>query len=103
MKTRTAIDVRFKADVKGFLNIIVVGEGQIYINNQPVESKSPARMIPVVANEDIHVMAYDPKTRSRAEEVVQVAPGLSRTITLEPKVMLAQPVPQQAPLKPQHR
>jgi hypothetical protein len=93
-----SIDVRFKADVKGFLNIIVVGEGQIYINDVPIESKSPARMIPVAANEDLHVVSYDPKTRARAEEVVQVAPGASRTVTLEPKASIGMPVPQ--PPKP---
>lgn len=91
-----SIDVRFKADVKGFLNIIVVGDGQIYVNDVPVASTSPARMIPVPANEAVHVMAYDPKTRTRDEKTVQVGEGQTFTVKLEPKVGFAMPE-QQAP------
>jgi serine/threonine protein kinase len=91
-----SIDVRFKADVKGFLNIIVVGEGQIYVNDAPVASTSPARMIPVPANEAVRVMVYDPKTRARDEKTVQVGEGQTFTVKLEPKVGFAMPE-QQAP------
>jgi serine/threonine protein kinase len=95
------IDVRFKADVKGFLNIIVAGEGQIYVNDVPVASTSPARMIPVAANEDVRVMAYDPKTRARDEKVVTVGESQTVTVKLEPKAGIAMPQ-QQAPAPTQN-
>ncbi len=81
-----SIDVKFKADVKGFLNVMVEGNGQIYINDKLVASTSPARMIPVPANEDIRVIAFDPKSKASDEQIVQVSPDATKTVRLVPRI-----------------
>ena len=79
------VDAKFKSDKKGFLNVIVRGEGIIYINNKVVASTSPARMIAVPADENITVTAYDPKTKATDQAVTTVNEGATRTITLTPR------------------
>ena len=81
-----SVDVKFKADVKGFLNVMVEGDGQIYINDKLVSSISPARMIPVPANEDVRVIAFDPKTKASDQQIVQVSPDATKTVRLVPRI-----------------
>ena len=89
-----AIDVKFKGDKKGFLNVMVKGEGQIYINDKLVASTSPARMIAVPADEDVRVIAFDPKTKASDQQVVTVSEGASKTIVLTPRAAAPLPVAQ---------
>ena len=85
------IDVKFKSDKKGFLNVIVKGEGQIYVNSKLVATTSPARMIAVPAEEDIQVIAFDPKTRATDQIVTNVGEGATRTLTLTPRAAAEAP------------
>ncbi|MES2857415.1 MAG: protein kinase [Bdellovibrionota bacterium] len=80
-----SIDAKFKSDKKGFLNVLVRGEGQIYINNRMVASTSPARMIAVPADENVTITVYDPKTKATDQAVTTVNEGATRTITLTPR------------------
>jgi serine/threonine protein kinase len=95
------VDVKFKADVKGFVNVTVKGEGQIYINDQLVASTSPARMIPVPANEDVRVVVFDPKTKASDQKVIQVSEGQTQTVVLVPRAAGA-PMPAPASVQPGH-
>lgn len=94
------IDVKFKGDVKGFLNVIVKGEGQIYVNNKLVASTSPARMIAVPANESIDVSVFDPKTRALDKQTITVGEGSTETVVLTPRAAVNIPVAQ--PPRPGH-
>lgn len=85
-----SIEARFKSDKKGFLNIVVRGEGQIYINGRMIASSSPARMIAVPADESLTIAAFDPRTNTSDQIVATVGEGATRTITLTPRAQ-AQP------------
>jgi hypothetical protein len=85
VESARTIDAKFKSDKKGFLNVLVRGEGQIYINNRMVASTSPARMIAVPADENVTVTVYDPKTKATDQAVTTVNEGATRTITLTPR------------------
>lgn len=89
-----SIDVKFKSDKKGFLNVMVRGEGQIYINDKLVATTSPARMIAVPADEDVRVVAFDPKTKASDEQMASVAEGATKTIMLAPRVAMPAPASQ---------
>lgn len=86
-----SIDVKFKGDKKGFLNVMVKGEGQIYINDKLVATTSPARMIAVSADENVRVVAFDPKTKASDQQVTNVSEGATKTIVLTPRASAAMP------------
>ena len=90
------IDVKFKSDKKGFLNVMVKGEGQIYINDKLVATTSPARMIAVPADEDVRVIAFDPKTKASDQIVATVSEGATKTIVLTPRASAPLPLAQPA-------
>lgn len=85
------IDVKFKSDKKGFVNVMVKGEGQIYINDKLVATTSPARMIAVPADEDMRIVAFDPKTKASDQQVIVVAEGATKTIMLTPRASAPAP------------
>ena len=89
-----AIDVKFKSDKKGFLNVMVRGEGQIYVNDKLVASTSPARMIAIPADEEVRVVAFDPKTKASDQQMAIVAEGATKTIILAPRVAMPMPASQ---------
>jgi hypothetical protein len=86
-----SVVAEMRTDKKGFLNVVVRGEGQIYINNQLVATTSPARMIAVAAGENVTVVAYDPKTQASDQLVTSVDEGATRTITLSPHAASTRP------------
>ncbi len=73
-------------EIVGKLDIIVIGSGEILINNQKVANGSPAYGIVVPANRDVLVSAIDRATGARDEIHVNVPENTTKKITLRPGV-----------------
>jgi serine/threonine protein kinase len=87
----TKVYADLKADKKGFVNVIVKGEGQIFINDQLVSKTSPARMVTVPAGEKVIVRAFDPATNAADQTELIVDEGATKTITLSPRADIRLP------------
>lgn len=76
---------------QGYLDIVVFGSGEIFINNQSITKTPPARGVPVPADQEVVVRVYDPETKTADEERVSVPAGETRTVELRPKAGYRRP------------
>lgn len=79
------INAALKADRKGYLDVAVTGAGQISINGQVIAMSGPANRVPVPADQEIVVSAFDPVTKASDETRVRVGENMVRRITLIPR------------------
>jgi serine/threonine protein kinase len=103
LERNPSINRILKSDQKGYLNIAVVGSGQIYVNNRLVAMSSPANNIEVPANEDIKVKSFDPATNAIDERIVHVDQNKIQSVTLIPRAPRFRPEPEgvkNAPKRP---
>ena len=94
------VDAQFKSDKKGFLNIFVKGAGQIYIDDKMLDARSPALMVPIAADQNVTVIAYDPQTNTGDRMVVNLPAGTTRTINLIPRALPPRQATPSAPMAP---
>lgn len=81
------INAELKADKKGFLNIIVRGEAQIFVNDKYLTNVSPAKGILVAAGEPTKILAYNPQTKASDQVTVTVDDGATKNVTLSPHLV----------------
>lgn len=86
MNDNQAINAQLKAERKGFVNVIVRGEGQIFVNDKYITDRSPALLVAVPAGEQVKVVAYDPTTKAIDEQLVTVDEGEKKDIQLQPRL-----------------
>jgi hypothetical protein len=78
-----------------FVDIIVVGSGEIYINDKKVANAGPIMGVQIPADEDVLIRSFDTRTGAAAEEHVRLGEGFSKRVTLYPKILVPTP-----PLQP---
>jgi serine/threonine protein kinase len=80
---------------QGYLNIIVAGAGQIYIDGKMIAQGSPVNRHPVPADQDLTVSTYDPVTKTGDQRAIRVKQGESKSVQLVPKGNYQPPQPAQ--------
>jgi len=80
-----AINVALQSEERGYLNITVVGNGQIYVNNKFVAASSPANNIEVPANQTLQVRVFDQASGSSDERMITVGSNKVQSVTLIPR------------------
>ncbi len=86
-----AINVALQSEEKGYLNITVVGNGQIYVNNKFIAASSPANNIEVPANQTLQVRVYDQASGASDERMITVGSNKVQSVTLIPRPARVRP------------
>jgi hypothetical protein len=81
----STVNAILHAEKKGYLDINVVGAGQIKVDGQLISTSSPANGVPVPADKEITVSAYDPVTKASDQIIVRVSENKVKRITLIPR------------------
>ena len=79
------VHAALRAERRGWLDINVVGAGQIYVDGKLVSPGSPANHVIVTADREVLVSTFDPATNTGDEIRVLVSEGKGRKITLIPR------------------
>ena len=85
------INVALQSEQKGYLNITVVGNGQIYVNNRLIANSSPANNVEVPANQTLQVKVFDPATGAGDERMIVVGSNKVQSVTLIPRAARVRP------------
>lgn len=85
------VSVSLKADKKAYIDVAVMGSGEIQINGKVVAVQGPLRRFPIPADQDVTVRAFDPVTKAVDEVKVRIEEGSTRSITLIPRAHLRGP------------
>lgn len=79
------INAILQAERRGYLDINVVGAGEIFVDGQLIASSGPANGIQVPADKDVTVKVVDKATGASDATVIRVAENKVRRITLIPR------------------
>jgi serine/threonine protein kinase len=85
------ISATLESSRKGFLNVVVNGNGKIYVGKSLVAERSPASNITVPADQELTVTAWDQTTNASDSVKVTIKDGETRSISLTPKANLRGP------------
>lgn len=88
-----SLSVNLKADRKAYLDITVMGNGEISIDGKVIAARSPVVGWEVPADQDVTVRVFDPATKATEEVRVRVSENTTRRITLIPRANLSGPRP----------
>ena len=83
------------SDQRGYINITVIGNGQITVNGKLTALSSPANNIEVPANQDVTVRAFDPATNAVDSRTIRVGENKVQSVTLIPRSPSVRRVPAQ--------
>jgi serine/threonine-protein kinase len=83
--------VALKGDRKGYLDIQVLGAGIVTVDGKPVAQNAPANRIPIPADRDVLIRAFDPTTKASDEMKVRVAENATKKIVLIPRASVRRP------------
>jgi eukaryotic-like serine/threonine-protein kinase len=70
---------------KGFLNINVVGAGQIFIDGKLISPTSPALHVAIPADHEVTVASFDPITKAGDQARISVGDNQVKKVTLIPR------------------
>ena len=88
-----SLSVNLKADRKAYLDITVMGNGEISIDGKVIAARGPVSGFEVPAEQEVTVRVFDPATRATDEVKVRILENTTRRITLIPKANLSGPRP----------
>ncbi len=88
-----SLSVNLKADRKAYLDINVIGNGEISIDGKVVAARGPVSGLEVPADQEVTVRVFDPATKATDEVKVEIAQNTTRRITLIPRANLPAPRP----------
>jgi serine/threonine-protein kinase len=88
-----SLSVALRADKKAYLDITVMGNGEISINGRVIAASGPVNGYQVPADQDVIVRVFDPVTRASDEVRVRIAENTTRRITLIPRANIRGPRP----------
>ena len=88
-----SLSVNLKADRKAYLDITVMGNGEISIDGKVIAARGPVAGFEVPADQDITVRVFDPATKATDEVKVRIAENTTRRITLIPRANISGPRP----------
>ena len=83
--------VALKGDRKGYLDIQLLGAGIISVDGKAVAQNAPANRIPIPADREVVVRAYDPATKASDETRVKVSENATKKIVLIPRASIRRP------------
>lgn len=81
------ISAKFLEKRMASIDVIVEGNGEIWINDKKRATHGPLIRAEIPANEDVVVRAYDPQTGAEAIERVRLGEGFHKPVRLYPKIM----------------
>lgn len=88
-----SLSVNLKADRKAYLDITVMGNGEISIDGKVIAARGPVAGFEVPADQDITVRVFDPATKATDEVKVRISENTTRRITLIPRANISGPRP----------
>jgi serine/threonine protein kinase len=88
-----SLSINLKADRKAYLDITVMGNGEISIDGKVIAARGPVSGFEVPADQDVTVRVFDPATRATDEVKVRILENTTRRITLIPRANLSGPRP----------
>lgn len=88
-----SLSVNLKADRKAYLDITVMGNGEISVDGKVIATRGPVSGFEVPADQDVTVRVFDPATRATDEVKVRIAENTTRRITLIPRANISGPRP----------
>jgi eukaryotic-like serine/threonine-protein kinase len=71
-----------------YVDIIVEGSGEIYVNDKRVAVAGPVLSYQIPADEDVVIRAVDPRTQASDEQRVRIGENFSKQVKLYPKARL---------------
>lgn len=83
-----ALSATLRSDKRGYIDVNVIGAGEISINGKVVAQGSPANDIAVPADEEVLVSVVDPITKAQDSVRVTVAANSKKKITLIPRAVV---------------
>jgi len=87
------VTAALRADRKAYLDIAVMGSGEISIDGRVVAQSGPANGVVIPADQDVTIRVFDPLTKATDEVRVRVAENTTRRITLIPRANIRGPGP----------
>jgi serine/threonine-protein kinase len=88
-----SISVSLRADRKAFLDITVMGSGEISVDGKVVAASGPVNAFPIAADQDVTVRVFDPVTKASDEVRIRIPENTTRRITLIPRANIRGPRP----------
>jgi serine/threonine protein kinase len=88
-----SLSINLKADRKAYLDITVMGNGEISIDGKVIAARGPVSGFEVPADQDVTVRVFDPATKATDEVKVRITENTTRRITLIPRANLSGPRP----------
>lgn len=74
-----------------FIDVIVYGSGEIFVDNRRIATAGPLINYQIPANQDVNIKAFDGKTGALAEQTIRLGEGHSRRIELRPRITVSIP------------
>jgi eukaryotic-like serine/threonine-protein kinase len=88
-----SISVALRADRKAFIDITVMGNGEISVDGKVVAATGPLNAFPIAADQDVTVRVFDPVTKASDEVRLRLPENTTRRITLIPRANIRGPRP----------
>lgn len=88
-----SIAYALRADRRAFLDITVMGNGEISVDGKVVAAYGPVNGFEVPADQDVTVRVFDPVTKASDEVRIRIPENTTRRITLIPRANIRGPRP----------
>lgn len=88
-----SVTVNLTPDRKAYLDIAVLGNGEISIDGKVIAAAGPVNGLQIPADKDVVVRVFDPATKASDEVRVRLSENATRRITLIPRANLRGPRP----------
>lgn len=88
-----SISYALKADRKAYLDITVMGNGEISVDGKIIAPNGPVNGLQIPADQDVTVRVFDPVTKASDEVRIRIAENTTRRITLIPRANIRGPRP----------
>lgn len=88
-----SISVVLRADRKAYLDITVMGNGEISVDGKVIAASGPVNGFQIPADQDVTVRVFDPVTKASDEVRVRISENTTRRITLIPRANIRGPRP----------
>lgn len=88
-----SISVALRADRKAYLDITVMGSGEISVDGKVIAPTGPVNGLQIPADQDVTVRVFDPVTKASDEVRVRISENTTRRITLIPRANIRGPRP----------
>lgn len=88
-----SISVALRADRKAFVDIAVMGNGEISVDGKVIAAAGPVNGLQIPADQDVTIRVFDPVTKASDEVRIRIPENTTRRITLIPRANIRGPRP----------